>query len=646
MGGLIFAHTPERSIHLIGARQDAIRNSISVLDRGGPPLLTSSGGQPFPAEAGDDPGMILYLSLLGHTFGTSDSIVLLKWFFVAAFGLLLAVYPILWFEVFSSVAAAVLSPLLVLLQFRFLAINDVYWISAWCLLLCLPLLVLVYQRWGRGSLAALVGAMLVASFSSSIRSQAGLPIFLAAAIVTVLRVRQWLPRLAFVAVLAVAYIAISGLALHQIRHHRDLSAGKNLTQRYSTSHGLWHPAFLGLGFLPNNLGITWNDQVAFEAAKRKNPSAEYLSPDYERTVRSLYFTAVREHPGFALRVYLSKTAVVVWDAFRQFWLAFFILPAMLMVPTRVRAEMRLFGLLLVPAIFLGGIPPILAMPFPQYEFAWLGAWGFAWLLGTLWLAMLIPWVRMAQAAARNVSGGWRSVRFRLRLPPAVAQGALAIRAIRSAVSFSLRDRAVRVSATILLAVCGLFIGLGRVVHSVQAASFYQLSQTGLAPAPVSHGPVLAKWTFGKRQQPPEWTVAKGTQVSKDRNGWAVQTTRQRWSYQLLSPRLALHPGAYAVLLEGEVRAGGLDVGVVDVARNAFIVQNLHSARQRDSTTNFHNGRMFARFELASNSRIQVVLANWTRTDASSRWRLGLVSLVRQTPPCGCSPPDSNAWISH
>ena len=106
VGTLVLGGTPRSSLELQGARADSITGSISVLDRGGPPLLGSEGGQPVAPEAGDDPGAILYLSLLGHAVGSSDPLQLLKWTFVGAFALLFAVYPILWFELLSSAAAA------------------------------------------------------------------------------------------------------------------------------------------------------------------------------------------------------------------------------------------------------------------------------------------------------------------------------------------------------------------------------------------------------------------------------------------------------------------------------------------------------------------------------------------------------------
>jgi hypothetical protein len=642
IGGVVLAHTSASSIHLLGARQDAIRNSIRVLDQGGPPLLTAQGGQPFPAEATDDPGIILILPQLRHVFGTSDPIQLLKWFFVVAFALLLAVYPILWFEVLSSAVAAVVAPIFVLLQFRFLAVDDVYWVAAWCLLLCVPCILLIYQRWKPISLALLVFPVLLASLASSIRSQAGLPILIAAVVVVLLRVRRWMPRLAFVVVLAVAYTAISGATMRQVRHYRDASVGVDLTDQYSSSHSLWHPAYLGLGFIANNYGISWNDQVAIDAAERKNPGVVYGTPAYEHTIRGLYFDFVRRHPGFALHVYLAKTAVVLGDAFRKFWFAFLLAPAMLLIRTRVQKEMRLFAVLLLPGLLLGAVPPILAWPFPQYEDAWLGAWGFASLLVVLWLAATIPWQRVWEVAATSIDLVWRALRPRAR--QSLAPFRPSVQAdLRYAASRAGRDRGMRSAATILVVVCAAGLGLRSLVRPVRAASAYTLSQNTLTRAPVEHGPTLRTWLLAHR--PTQWKLSEHTRAQRSGNGLVVFTTARPWSYQLVSPVLDLHPGAYGVVVEGELQSGGLDLGVVDVTKRAFLVQSLYSAQQKNSPINFGNGRMFAKFTLASDARIEFVFSNWAPEATSSRWRLETVSLVRQVAPCGCSPPDSKAWIA-
>ncbi|MDP9206805.1 MAG: hypothetical protein M3P12_15380 [Gemmatimonadota bacterium] len=358
----------------------------------------------------------------------------------------------------------------------------------------------------------------------------------------------------------------------------------------------------------------------------------------------MYLDFVRKHPGFAIRGYLAKATVVVADGFRRFWLAVLLLPAMLLVTASMRREIRRVVLLLVPSFIVGLIPPVLAGPSLQYETAWLGAWGLAWLFVILWLATLIPWPRVAVAGLNWGSAVLQSARFRTRLPLAEARAAARRALLRLVVACARNKRAVGWSIVILVGVYALAIALNRVTDSVRAESAYQFSRTHeLARLPVGHGSTLRTWAFGQR--PAQWSLVGVRAWSKHRTHVDVLTTDQSFGYQVVSPVLDLRPGAYGVLVHGEVRTGGLALEVLDVTMNHFVVENLYSAQQQHSQTNFENGRMFAKFSLAAGAKVQLVLSNWAPASKSSRWRIQSVSLVRQKRPCGCSPPDSDAWIS-
>src|SRR4051794_21384982 len=104
--------------------------------------------------------------------------------------------------------------------------------------------------------------MVVASFASSIRAQAGLPILCSGIILSLLKLRGWLQRFAVIALLVLAYVSISGLAVGTVKRHRDEVVGATFSGAYPGQHLFWHPAYLGLGYLPNRYGIRWDDRVA------------------------------------------------------------------------------------------------------------------------------------------------------------------------------------------------------------------------------------------------------------------------------------------------------------------------------------------------------------------------------------------------
>jgi hypothetical protein len=70
------------------------------------------------------------------------------------------------------------------------------------------LLWLILDRWHWMSPLALAGVAVVASFASSTRIHAGLPIFLGALVVLMLRCKAWFHLFAGAALLVVAYLSV------------------------------------------------------------------------------------------------------------------------------------------------------------------------------------------------------------------------------------------------------------------------------------------------------------------------------------------------------------------------------------------------------------------------------------------------------
>jgi hypothetical protein len=194
---------------LLPVHSDAIVGSLAVLDRGGPPFLTSS--RPYRPDlpsarlspiGGEDRGLELYFPTIGNAVGERDPAVLRKWFFAAAFVVLVLATPLLVYELFGSGLAAFVAPILVIWQFEGTQAMDVYWVESWCLLLCLPMLLLAAHRWRagrrRGAALLLVACALAAGLADSIRTYAGLAVVVDAVALVLaidLVVERRLPRL-------------------------------------------------------------------------------------------------------------------------------------------------------------------------------------------------------------------------------------------------------------------------------------------------------------------------------------------------------------------------------------------------------------------------------------------------------------------
>jgi hypothetical protein len=387
---------------IIGSRASDLRASLSMLEHGGPLLLGRHGatGSLYAVGVSDDQGIYVYLPLLSRLLGVSDPVQTLRWSYAVLFGLGAAIYPVIFFKLTRSLLAGLLAPLMLLACAVSLGFDDIYWIPAWGYLTVLPLLLLLTVSWPRFGFVALLGIALAASWLTSIRSQSGLPIVIAAAGVLLLHRYRWWRTLPALALLAVAYISIGTFVIGAIRDHRDHRIGTTALDRgLPTSHPFWHPAYLGLGYLPNAYGIRFKDSIAIARVEREAPGTAYLSTRYEATLRKAFFSLLTHDPLMVAKQYAAKVLVTAADTFLYVWPALLIMPAMLLAGAERRIRRR-WAALMLPALIVSFLPSVFAIPEQVYEEGLYGTVGLAAILAICWA------LGRVEVAARQ-SGGLR-----------------------------------------------------------------------------------------------------------------------------------------------------------------------------------------------------------------------------------------------
>lgn len=442
-----------------GGRLSDMNASLAVLDKGGPLLLADDvgpkvGGHRYrPLGIADDQGLYVYVPALAHALGTHDPLKALKWLYLGLFAITLLIYPLVFYELFRSWAAAVASGIAVLVCIRVLGYVDIYWISTWAVLTLLPVVLLLATRWPRQGLIVLVAVMLAASFATSIRSQAGLPIFLAGLLLVLfMRPWRWTRRGGAAVLLVVAYLSISPFGIGLVRDVRDNWAGIDLSAGKPGTHLFWHTAYIGLGFGPNAYAIKWNDSIAFAAAQREKPHVKFASGQYEATLRKLYFRLLRRDPGFVAATTLKKGAVELDHATALLLLLLLVVPAaLLLAPDRRR--LRRWGILVAPSLVVSFLPPLLAVPIPQYETGWFATVG---LIAILALGWTVAWLTAAP------------VRSQLARLPGLARGS------RAALGPVARTRAARLTAA--AACLGLVVAIAAAVYGPRLQRQYDCWQ--------------------------------------------------------------------------------------------------------------------------------------------------------------------------
>jgi hypothetical protein len=382
----LFAMTPTMW-PTTSSRAMGLRDAYEVLRQGGPLLLGRHGatGALYAVGVSDDQGIYVYVPLLSRLFGVTDPVSMLRYSYVVLYGLTTAAYPIVFFRLTRSLLAGIMAPLMLLVCVRAMLPLDIYWIPAWGMFTLLPAIYLLARDWPRFGLVALVGITLVASWLSSIRSEAGLPIVIAAAIVLLLRRWRWWRLLPALALLAVVYISINTFVLSAIRAHRDHQVGSSLLDRNQpTEHPLWHTLYIGIGYLPNKYGLWYEDSVGMARVQREAPGTVYLSSHYASVIRAAYLSFIREHPLEVMKQYAAKAVVAIANTVPYIVLVLFTLPAMLLLGPELTIRRR-WILLTLPAVIIMFLPSMIAIPTESYEEGLFGALGVIGILNLCWI---------------------------------------------------------------------------------------------------------------------------------------------------------------------------------------------------------------------------------------------------------------------
>lgn len=377
------------SFNRAGGLADAVRAS----EHGQPLLIAETpSGVFYSVGTGDDLGIYVLGPLLAGLTGITDPFVLSRLLMLTFFVPIVAISPVLFHQITGSVVAALVAPIGIVVGVRLFG-ESPYWIVAWAVLGLIPVLLWVEARWTPAACGILGLAVLLAGVAATLRSVAGTSVLLAVLIVVLTRAPWGIaPRVAAAALAVGLYVLVSSVTISALERHRDReSPPAAVVPDALNSHVFWHNAYIGMGYLPNDYDLWWNDTVALRDARRVDPHVEYLTNRYERLMRQLTLDLVKKDPPFALRVFSEKLLVGIGEA------APYLVFLLLLLPSGIRSEGALFRRLLLataPAALLGLLSGIVGLPSGGYLYGWLAA---------LWLICIAC---VSLGIARTVEGGF------------------------------------------------------------------------------------------------------------------------------------------------------------------------------------------------------------------------------------------------
>ncbi|MEK7580865.1 MAG: hypothetical protein AAB512_01155 [Patescibacteria group bacterium] len=112
-----------------------------------------------------------------------------------------------------------------------------------------------------------------------------------------------------ISLLILVYLAPMFL-LNGVRSWRNFKYFDGQSSDMITHHGIWHNAFMGLGYIPNSYGIQWDDNNPIKFVHQVNPNVGYMTNEYYSILRGLYFKYSFESPNLWFGNILAKTRAI------------------------------------------------------------------------------------------------------------------------------------------------------------------------------------------------------------------------------------------------------------------------------------------------------------------------------------------------
>lgn len=375
-------------MNIMESRYRSLQQALAGYEQTGVPLVAFDGARLVPAGFTDDSGIYYFLPglvrLLDVPLGQAIDI-----FFRGIVGASLAL-GILGAIVALRGWAARLTAIvgLVLLSRIVIGVGDVYVVPASVAVAIVPLSLYFIRRRRHGFRYLVFGAFagICIGLAHVIRNHAGTAVFIFVG--TVVLLKSQLPRHGRIAFLVVLVLGVTLPLVHfnRVVGARDayLLARTTGYQPGAHIHPFWHSVYIGFGFLDNELGIAYLDEVASAKVSELSPKAAYLSREYEETLRVEVVRLVRDHPLFVARTIAAK----IW-ALGRYVLIFANVGLLAAVVYRKpwHIDLAFFAALAFSALF--GILVIPALPY---------------VLGLVAFSTLYGIVSIGEAAERNAWG--------------------------------------------------------------------------------------------------------------------------------------------------------------------------------------------------------------------------------------------------
>jgi hypothetical protein len=155
------------------------------------------------------------------------------------------------------------------------------------------------------------------------------------------------------------------------------------------------------------------------------------------------------------------------------------------------------------------------------------------------------------------------------------------------------------------------------------AAFYRTGETPVdAPRGADTPPQL--WDFSTGA-PQGWNIYNGAIAEPYAGGTVVRTAPTAADWQVSGPPLELDAGSYALVVEGRILGGGLQLGALNSSDSTWVdTARFWSGQMKGE----ENAQLALWFNLPAATRVQPIIANWAPAPSNSIWTIRTIRLER------------------
>lgn len=280
-------------------------DSVNLYLKTGKILMLPESNRLEDLSTGEDQGYPFIMSVIGRTLGmqemTFGAFIKFNYLLVIALGVATSVLLFLSFE-----------SLFISLSFYFLYLKigiysggiDHHWMLGAYVPFYLAFLMFFLKKRATFKPVWFLPYFLIAGVANIVREGDGMIGILLLVILLIVitaqdgrKIYKPKPRKNILILLLLILVYLSPtLLLNGVRSWRNSKYFNGESSDMITHHGIWHNAFMGLGYIPNSYGIQWDDTNPIKFVHKVNPNVGYMTNEYYSILRGLYFKYSFESP--------------------------------------------------------------------------------------------------------------------------------------------------------------------------------------------------------------------------------------------------------------------------------------------------------------------------------------------------------------